>query len=680
MGIGRATFPRRHFSYTISYPTITADSYIEITFDKDPGDAMGQGTVQYIEKLPGVGFTIHLSSTVSDNIPFTYQVINPGDVGYSNTGAVSGDLFIYGDLYVFGTEHVTETEILTGDQRITGSLSVSGDTHICGEMFGCEDVSEPMIYYDTESTGLGDYTVHSALDDLSYLMPSRPNNIGQNIAGIPNSGIPSWSLAGFVSGRFTDNSTSISTSYITQQGNFNVTGIMANADRGILVCVVNSVEVAELNLESIYDSSKRETGQDNYTPSNIGKDVITLTYRLPYWDDYSGWGSPYTNYDEKFPAYQIATYSIPLNLVNGLNDNIQIIHYKDISKTTIYSIDNSYTHLNTIFRDIGPTPPATWTPTISLNTLSSNKYLSGVRFYSTGDTFNMSVNGVNVFANSYKNSPLDLDFTQFDAGTSSITYNNLGAGSAPLPTDGAVHNEVFVIGSTGTLQSDARIKTRFGDPFNEDSYKSSDPGIYLVNTYTNSSTELIEYFRDETYRKSGSSSFDTIPSWTTGDWDSTQNLTTYDSGNGLQFYGSLIYPTINYSSGYLPTQSINYSGLSGNRVFIRLLRDNGTPHTNGIIQLNGISFAQIEEGGGSQVARVEIKLPSQTGWLNLGKIFNIATFTGSDGDGCLTEYTGSNFSWTSATFSTALSGYMIAIRITFFNSSISCSSLQLIIT
>jgi hypothetical protein len=67
---------------------------------------------------------------------------------------------------------------------------------------------------------------------------------------------------------------------------------------------------------------------------------------------------------------------------------------------------------------------------------------------------------------------------------------------------------------------------------------------------------------------------------------------------------------------------------------------------------------------GSGNVNVEIKLPTQTGWLDLGTDYVQATFTGADGDGCKTAQSGDDWSWTAGSFSTADSGNMVIVRIT----------------
>jgi hypothetical protein len=127
----------------------------------------------------------------------------------------------------------------------------------------------------------------------------------------------------------------------------------------------------------------------------------------------------------------------------------------------------------------------------------------------------------------------------------------------------------------------------------------------------------------------------------------------------------LIYPTINFSSGYLPngTQP-DYSSFSGNQQYCRAFVQVGNPHSSGKLQVNSLFQGDVSPVGTGSL-NIEIKLPSQTGWLDLGKPFDAGTFTGVTGDGCRVIAANSDFSWTCGTFTTANSGWLYVVRVTF---------------
>jgi hypothetical protein len=59
---------------TVPNPAATAASHITVTLTGDPGKAM----VQWVERLAGVGFTVHLSDKAKQSVPFTYLIVEPG--------------------------------------------------------------------------------------------------------------------------------------------------------------------------------------------------------------------------------------------------------------------------------------------------------------------------------------------------------------------------------------------------------------------------------------------------------------------------------------------------------------------------------------------------------------------------------------------------------------------------
>jgi hypothetical protein len=59
---------------TVANPAVTADSHITVTFTSDPGSA----SVAWVERKPGTGFIVHLSSGPHRKASFTYLIVEPG--------------------------------------------------------------------------------------------------------------------------------------------------------------------------------------------------------------------------------------------------------------------------------------------------------------------------------------------------------------------------------------------------------------------------------------------------------------------------------------------------------------------------------------------------------------------------------------------------------------------------
>ncbi len=72
--VGSGTLRARSDAATIANPAVTATSHISVTLTVDPGDA---ATIQWVERQPNVGFTVHLTRRARVDVPFTYFVVEP---------------------------------------------------------------------------------------------------------------------------------------------------------------------------------------------------------------------------------------------------------------------------------------------------------------------------------------------------------------------------------------------------------------------------------------------------------------------------------------------------------------------------------------------------------------------------------------------------------------------------
>jgi len=323
----------------------------------------------------------------------------------------------------------------------------------------------------------------------------------------------------------------------------------------------------------------------------------------------------------------------------------------------------------TIFYDSGlSTPSVSTNPADSLVSASdpaSPVCLSGVRFLPAGAALHIKVKAQNIFDKTFHSQPVTIRGNQ--AGFADQNINFVPGGNAELSgySTPPESDELFIVEKdialvAGFFSRDARVTAVARDPFAEsqpvDIPRQNGRAI-LVNTLIQQSTDLIEKFTDEKYRLPNGA-FNTAPVAITDQWTSANVLATGDAEVG----GGLRYPQTNYSQGFIPqTGQPDYSGRTGNKVYLRAFRDTNDPHNSGILKLVGLALANIQPEG--QV-KVELKLPGRTGWLDLGKPFDAGIFTGADGDGCRTAVSGDEFAWTAGVNSTAQSGWMVVVRIT----------------
>ena len=302
----------------------------------------------------------------------------------------------------------------------------------------------------------------------------------------------------------------------------------------------------------------------------------------------------------------------------------------------------------------------------------SPTYLSGVKFMPLGGEFDIKITLQNVFKNTFKSTPLNILGNNSGIANAGITYsqsdpNLSGFSNPPVSTENFIYQNTHSI-TLEDFTTNAKVQCTGGDPWQSFSALNipvtGDATILVDSLSAPQSTETRELFADEHYRMP-LEAMDEIPGSITGLWTSSNALT---NGNA-QVFGALIYPVTNFSTGHFPvTGQPNYStGFTGDQKYLRAIRETNVPHNSGTLRLDGFALSNLEPSGD---VKVEIKLPSQTGWLDLGLPYNAGTFTGADGDGCRTGVeNGNEFAWTAGQFSTADSGWMILVRITLKNSS-----------
>ena len=438
--------------------------------------------------------------------------------------------------------------------------------------------------------------------------------------------------------------------YIIKDANFNLNSpdqstCFNKADEGLLKVYINDVQVGSFDLASNFDEDYRD-GDQVYPPSTSADGKITVTYVGKY------------NNFKKWQKGNCRVNITSSDLRQGWS-KIKLVHDLSTDQET-NDFDVFYDN------DTGPNPSVS-TPTITEVT-KYVKYLSGIQFYTTNSTFYLNVSGMSLFNNVYTYYPIYYSgFTGVSSGY--IAWNDSSVSGVSNPPHIGdvmyVQNKLLTITQSNTRSTNARITCRPRDPYGSYTTKTSASENRLVDTYGTTSTNIYEYFDDENRRLPSTYNFESTSDSITGQWDSTQPLT---NGNAQVYYGRLYYPTIDFTSGYLPAQQsgVDYSGFSGDQVYYRANYDSD-PHNSGILEFGNLTGSDIQQVGQGNV-NVEIKLPTQTGWLDLGKPYDAGTFTGADGDGCRTSQTGSQWGWTSGTFTTANSGYRIYIKVTLRNS------------
>lgn len=507
--------------------------------------------------------------------------------------------------------------------------------------------------------------INDILAELAPQMPDRLTSVDLSSNRTPVTGrLPS----GLDSRWYQDGKVAGNTIFVIPHNNLilsspNSSDRFGNGDKGFLISGHNDggaglTDVARLDIEVNFDDDV------------VGPDVQDLST----WDN-QGSGDPCTNaivvfvnskgnlevtycgWHNDFNAWQRMNARMNISsLDEGYNSFVMAHEYG-----SIVEISNEYK----MWYDNDTNGLAfASTPTIVQNTLSSSKYLSGVRYYTIGDTFDIDYDALNVYRKCYHLTSVSV--YRFDGQSANVTRNPV---SVPVYTDSLAVSETISADRSNYYTLNARLSVTLYHPWKTSASTNSSSENRLYNGYGNISTTKIEYFLDENYRLPAGS-YDSVPTLT-GQWNSQ---TTLSNGQCLVYNQRVQYPNHNLTTT-LPSSNPNYTGFTGNQLYLRGFHDSA-PHSNVILTLSNLTVNTHVSPVGTGDVNVEVKLPTQTGWLDAGTDYNAALFTGADGDGCKVSGSGSALTLTFGTFSTANSGGIIVVRVTFRNTNRSITGMS----
>lgn len=345
----------------------------------------------------------------------------------------------------------------------------------------------------------------SVLDFIAVakdLFPQPPDPIGIDTVS-PNSGLPDWgNLQTQRTGGWSNGSNVVFSHYLEPVGSttYAVNGVVYPADHGVMALYYSTdgdffnagttTLISALWLGSTitapggipsadFDTALRTGAQPDYVATNVGLDQISLTWRLPYLEDYSGFpGAPYAAYNIDFFSYQLATYAInPQAVAAGSAGSWLLVQWKESFAVSLAAIQPANLTLATlvslnvtsatpiggnfntgnvatvnrryVFRDTDSAAAPTgnlWTT--AQNGVPTTVFLSGVQFYSgAGLTWdvNLKVNGL--FNNSYltgsvananiatgfesTSDPIRVNFSDFGGTFQRVPYYDLRENGIP---------------------------------------------------------------------------------------------------------------------------------------------------------------------------------------------------------------------------------------------------------
>jgi len=187
-------------------------------------------------------------------------------------------------------------------------------------------------------------------------------------------------------------------------------------------------------------------------------------------------------------------------------------------------------------------------------------YLSGVQFYSLNSPFTIDINDIDYLnGDSYPLVQVEVHGDDFGLPQLNLHGSNLTGWVHTWDDDNdTYHNDNWQITAqpfchNGDASSQANTVDWGDGPLVDSNHQN-----ILVNTWTQQSDELSEYFHDEVFRK--------MSDRTTA-WDSTQDLKTYDNTDGAQVIcGVLQIPDTDYTT-YNPLTNPDYSSYNGKEYY-----------------------------------------------------------------------------------------------------------------
>lgn len=421
----------------------------------------------------------------------------------------------------------------------------------------------------------------------------------------------------------------------------NVDNAFNNADKGILKLYINDILTAKIDLEANFNETNRKGDQvlsEYNTQGNgdqIAGGVVTFDsgkFKITSIGKYNG-----------FSKWQKGNVSVEITTAKPGKNQYQIGH--EINGNEIKSKKVEF-----YFDDNATDPSFAESPTIT-EKACTGKYLSGVKFYTTGDTFDIAYKVDDVFRTTYNNSKVSEYSMQ---GINKVDKN---PANIPQVGDQFIVSEVATINSNNVMINNASLNVKVNNAY-EIKLNETLTANRLVLTNDNVSTKIAESFKDEQYRLPLTFDFDNKTEAITGKWDSAAAL---QNGNAQIYFSgntpALVYPKA-LPGDILPTQTVDYSQFSGDQVYVRTFE--GANKGNATFNLSGLSnLSDI---------KIEIKLPGMSGWGNALLPYDSSADKSVDGWGMLQgSASNSGFTATFGGLNTSDTNSRIYVRITLLN-------------
>lgn len=436
-----------------------------------------------------------------------------------------------------------------------------------------------------------------------------------------------------------------------------------DANKGTLRISLNGIEISALDLTIL--TAQDSSGGDTVTGLNISaaQDIL-----FPQ-------GAPLTAF-----KYRTGTWTVKKSdLVNGYNS---IIVEHEVSPTEFRTLDRY-----DVVLDSDTTATTITVPVLDNLIMLGSKKISGIDYH-TGGSAEYDVLIDNAYRNTYYQ---DTDAITYQGTNCSASQESLPAGLGDEAKQIAIVDKLVTITPVGTriLNSniDIQVTVRRTVQSVVQGGLASIDNILLDNTIP-APTDTGEDFYGELYRMPSNTNFDAFGGFSTGMWDSEQSLDDGAAGfiDGLMvFDGKLVYPanapitdfrTSNilngstFNDGGTKGSARDYSGLTGDRVYYRWFKQVSPTVGNFVLNISGSGGTFVDVGTGltGNNIHVEMRAPSQTGWMDCYADFATGQFGDADGARNASAGTGrafgTNWGLTIGTKNTASTGGYMVLKIT----------------
>jgi hypothetical protein len=267
--------------------------------------------------------------------------------------------------------------------------------------------------------------------------------------------------------------------------------------------------------------------------------------------------------------------------------------------------------------------------TIAENTVSSSKYISGLRYYDEGDTFDIAVddldymNDMSYVANFLRfTTASEYGITNFNVSGAGLTgwtnywndTNSTYSGTHAIDID-----DFRYIGTA------ANITGQVYD-WSAGASDASPNASICIDTYDQESSDLAEYFTDEAYRRLAGYA------GTEGLWDSTQDIGAYDGNTGAQVINGILKVGDTNWTTYAPggVGNPNYSAHSAPKDYYRRFIDStSSVRGSATLAIQGFTLTDLIASDVEMWIMIPGRFTSAC-YAHTASLYNFGTFTGNN--------------------------------------------------